>query len=117
MTQLTPTLFNLDAVVDWLKSKDYQVTRPFLPRNFYCDTPPTTPLLKAAILDTETTGVNPVTDKIIELGIVIVEYCPDTDQVYRVLETYDELEDPGMPIPPKSTKIHGITDDMVQGKR
>jgi DNA polymerase-3 subunit epsilon len=54
---------------------------------------------------------------LIELGIVIVEYSPDTGQVYRVLETYNELEDPGMSIPPESTKIHGITDDMVIGKK
>ena len=27
------------------------------------------------------------------------------------------LEDPGMPIPAESTKIHGITDDMVIGKK
>ena len=48
---------------------------------------------------------------------MIVEYCPDTGQVYRVLETYDELEDPGIPILPESTKIHHITDDMVRGKK
>ena len=117
MTQQNTELFDLELVVNWLKSQDYRVTRPFIPRAFYCDVSPPAKLLKAAILDTETTGVNPVTDKIIELGIVIVEYCPDTGQVYRVLETYDELEDPGIPIPPESTKIHHITDDMVSGKK
>jgi DNA polymerase III subunit epsilon len=111
------TTYNLNDVLTWLNSQDYRVTRPFSPRTSYSDALPPAKLLKAAILDTETTGINQLTDKIIELGIVIVEYAPDTGQVYRVLETFDELEDPGMPIPPESTKIHNITDEMVKGKK
>ena len=111
------TTYNLNDVLTWLNSQDYRVTRPFTPRTSYSDALPPGKLLKAAILDTETTGINQLTDKIIELGIVIVEYAPDTGQVYRVLETFDELEDPDMPIPPESTKIHNITDEMVKGKK
>jgi len=116
MSPLNPEKFNLKEVLNWLKDQDYRVTRPFSERSFYSDASPPAKLLKAAILDTETTGTNPLTDKIIELGIVIVEYCPETGQVYHVLETYDELEYPGMPIPPESTAIHHITDDMVRDK-
>jgi DNA polymerase III subunit epsilon len=117
MSQQKTIEFNLEEVIDWLKTKDYKVTQPFTPRTSYSDSPPPTKLLKAAIVDTETTGTNQAIDKIIELGIVVVEYCPDSGQVYRVLETFNELEYPGMPIPPDSTKIHGITDDMVANKR
>jgi DNA polymerase-3 subunit epsilon len=117
MMQQNINSFDLDSASDWLKSQGYKILRPLVPQTSYCDTSPAVKLLKAAILDTETTGKNTSTDKIIELGILIVEYCPDTGQLYRVLETYDELEDPGMLIPPESTKIHGITDDMVSGKR
>ncbi len=117
MTLKNTELFDLSLILDWLESQNYRVTRPFTPRLSYCDALPPSKLLKAAILDTETTGINPVTDKIIELGIVMAEYCPDTGQVYRVLETYNKLEDPGMSIPPDSTKVHGITDDMVSGKK
>ena len=117
MTQLNSTQFNLEEVLEWLKARDYRVTRPFVERSFYSDLPRPAKLVKAAILDTETTGTNQATDKIIELGIVIVEYCPVTGQVYGVLETFDELEYPDMPIPPESTTIHGITDDMVRGRR
>jgi len=109
--------YDLEDVLTWLKEKDYRVTRPLVERAFYSDAPPPAKLVKAAILDTETTGTNQLTDKIIELGIVIVEYCPETGQVYRVLETFNELEYPGMPIPPESTLIHHITDDMVLGKK
>ena len=115
--QLNSDQYNLDEVLDWLKAKDYRVTRPFVERTFYSDAPRPAKLIKAAILDTETTGTNLATDRIIELGIVIVEYCPETGQVYGVLETFDELEYPDMPIPPESTTIHGITDDMVLGKK
>ena len=109
--------YDLKSVVNWLISQDYRVTRPFIPRTSYCDELPPAKLLKAAIIDTETTGVNLTSDQIVELGIVTFEYCPETGQVYRVLETYNELEDPGMPIPAEATKMHGITDDMVQGKQ
>lgn len=116
MTQPTQIKTILDDAIEVLKSHDYKVVRPFDEREFYSDAIPPSKLVKAAIVDTETTGTNQVVDKIIELGIVIVEYCPDTGQVFRVLETFDELEYPGMPIPPESTKVHGITDEMVEGK-
>ncbi len=71
----------------------------------------------AVILDTETTGMDPAADKVIELALVKFEYCRATGAAGRVLEVYDGLEDPGAPIPPASTVIHGITDEMVKGKR
>jgi len=72
---------------------------------------------RAAIVDTETTGTDPAADRVIELAIVVFEYCHATGTVGRVLASYDALEDPGMPIPPASTAIHGITDAMVAGQR
>lgn len=72
---------------------------------------------RAAIVDTETTGTDPAVDKVIELAVVVFEYCRESGRVGRVLGTYDGLEDPGQPIPPESTAIHGITDAMVAGKR
>lgn len=68
-------------------------------------------------MDTETTGLNSKKDHLIELGIVIIEYCPETGQLYRVCETYNALEDPGIPIPNEAIKIHGITNEMVSGKK
>jgi DNA polymerase-3 subunit epsilon len=72
---------------------------------------------RAVIVDTETTGTDHASDRVIELALVVFEYCHATGTVGRVLETYDALEDPGRPIPPESTAIHGITDAMVAGQR
>ena len=71
----------------------------------------------AVVLDTETTGMDPATDKVIELALVKFEYSRESGAIGRVFDAYDGLEDPGMPIPPESTAIHHITDDMVRGQR
>ena len=72
---------------------------------------------RAAIVDTETTGTDPSRDQVIELAFIVFEYCHATGTVGRVVDAYDALEDPGVPIPPESTAIHGITDAMVAGQR
>ena len=105
------------SALELLSNNGYKVSRPFEAPTSYCQDAPLGKLFKAAVLDTETTGLNPASDKIIELGIVVFEYSTETAQAYRVLEVFNELEDPGMPIPPESTKVHNITDAMVAGKR
>ena len=72
---------------------------------------------RAVILDTETTGMEFGSDKIIELGLVVFEYDRGSGAVGRVLGSYDGLEDPGMAIPPSATAVHGITDEMVAGEK
>ncbi len=62
-------------------------------------------------LDLETTGVNPASDRIIEVALVKVR--PDGG-----LETLVHRVNPGVPIPPASTRIHGITDaDIADSPR
>jgi len=70
----------------------------------------------AVVVDTETTGMSRESDQIIELGIVRFEYGEDSGEIARITGVYSGLEDPGRPIPPESTAIHGITDAMVAGK-
>ena len=67
-------------------------------------------------LDTETTGLNHLTDKVIELGIVAFEYDPATAEILRITARYNGFEDPGYPLPPEITEITGITDEMVSGQ-
>ena len=54
--------------------------------------------------DTETTGVRPDKDRIIE----IAAFDPVQDR------TFESLINPGCPIPPEASAIHKITDDMVK---
>jgi DNA polymerase-3 subunit epsilon len=59
-----------------------------------------------ACIDTETTGVDPVTDRIIEFGVTVLH--PDGTRT-----KWESRFNPGMPIPPEATEIHGITDADV----
>ncbi len=60
-----------------------------------------------AFIDLETTGINLVTDKIVE--IALVKIFPDGKRVVK-----RKLINPQMPIPEVVIAIHGITDDMVK---
>jgi DNA polymerase-3 subunit epsilon len=57
-------------------------------------------------IDLETTGVSPVTDRIVELAMIKVH--PDGRR-----ETITRRVNPGVPIPPESSRLHGITDADV----
>src|ERR1700754_310691 len=60
-----------------------------------------------AIIDLETTGINLGSDRIVE--IAIVKMMPDGKKLVK-----RKLINPEMPIPPASTDIHGITNEMVK---
>lgn len=70
----------------------------------------------ALCIDTETTGMDHVTDKIIEVGIVAFEYDSATSSIIRISGRYSGFEDPGRPLPQEIIEITGITDEMVAGK-
>jgi DNA polymerase-3 subunit epsilon len=96
---------------------DYRVLRRLQPRTSFNPASEGLPCARGIVLDTETTGLSSETDRVIELGMLLFEFDPTTGLIYRVLDVFDELEDPGFPIPPANTAIHHITDAMVQGKR
>jgi DNA polymerase-3 subunit epsilon len=67
----------------------------------------------ALCLDTETTGLNPDDDRIIEMGVVAFEYNPETAEIIRISDRYSGFEDPGIPLPQEIIEITGITDAML----
>lgn len=95
---------------------DYKLIRRITPRSAFSDNQGRA-LSRGVVVDTETTGVDPDKDAIIELGMVLFEFDPETGSAYKVLGSFDQLEDPGFPVPAESTAVHGITDEMVAGKR
>jgi DNA polymerase-3 subunit epsilon len=60
-----------------------------------------------AVFDVESTGLNPRTDRIIELAVVRVPVKGEP-----VTKTW--LINPGVPIPLETIAIHGISDDLVK---
>ena len=57
--------------------------------------------------DLETTGMNISTDRIVELSYLKI--FPDGREEVKTFRV-----NPGMPIPPETTKIHGISDDDIK---
>lgn len=55
-------------------------------------------------LDLEGTGINPATDRIIQVALIVGRG-----------ERFCRYVNPGIPIPPEVTKLTGITDDQVAG--
>ena len=108
------------AVIDALRlisqHPDYKVIQKISPRKTFTDNDGRS-LLKGVVVDTETTGTNSDQDSIIELGMVLFEFDPETGEAFSVIASFDELEQPSFPIPPESTAVHGITDEMVAGKK
>ena len=62
------------------------------------------------VFDTETTGLLPHKDEIVQIGAVRVVKGKIVEG-----EQLDTLVDPGIPIPLASTKVHKVNDSMVQG--
>ena len=59
--------------------------------------------------DLETTGIQPKTDAVIEIGAVRFRNA-------EPVGTFSTLINPGRRIPPEASAVNGITDEMVAGK-
>jgi len=65
--------------------------------------------LPLVAIDTETTGRDPSTDRVIEVAAVVWDGT-------AVSERFSWLVNPGCPIPAETTEVHGITDADVADK-
>ena len=72
--------------------------------------------MRIGFLDLETTGLDKIEDKIIEIAIKCIEINKEDGTEITVIDSYESLQDPGFPIPENATKINGITDTIVKGK-
>jgi DNA polymerase III subunit epsilon len=95
---------------------DYRVLRRLQPRLHWPEASGQK-TLTLLILDTETTGLDASRDSIIELAMLRLQVDLDTGLPVGDLQVYDELEDPGRPIPPEVVAITGIRDEDVLGRR
>ena len=68
--------------------------------------------LAFSVIDTETTGLNPRGgDEIVSIGAVRIINGRLLHEEY-----FDQLVDPQCPVPPESTRIHGLTPGMLEGQ-
>jgi DNA polymerase-3 subunit epsilon len=68
-------------------------------------------MMDFVVVDTETTGFSPKTDRLIEFGAA--HFDPQTGELGDTLHL---LINPGMPVPAASTAIHGITTEQLADK-
>ncbi|MGW1490883.1 MULTISPECIES: 3'-5' exonuclease [unclassified Streptomyces] len=61
-----------------------------------------------AAFDTETTGVDVEEDRIVSAAVVVQDMTGGRPRVTRW------LVNPGVPVPPGATEVHGLTDDHLQ---
>jgi DNA polymerase III subunit epsilon len=111
-------LHRTDCEDAWVKKLEdtgrYRILRKLLPRPVVERTASPFPRV-GVLVDTETTGLDPSRDEIIEIGMVAFTY-DDDGRLGDVVGVFSALRQPYSPIPPEITKLTGITDEMVAGK-
>ena len=71
---------------------------------------------KAAFIDLETTGLDPKKNEIIEVGTLIASFTNE-DGFININYSNNQLQEPKIPISEEITKITGITNEDVKGKK
>ncbi|MDQ6961892.1 MAG: 3'-5' exonuclease [Mariprofundaceae bacterium] len=66
------------------------------------------------VIDTETTGLDVKTNKIIELGFIAFEYDTQSGLIYRILHEYTGFEDPKEALSDIVKQVTGISDPMLK---
>ena len=96
-------------------SGQYRVIERLHAPEFYHQGQAATPRI-GIVIDTEATGLDTGSDKIIELGFIAFEYDAHSGLIYRILHQYGGFEDPLEPLEDIIIQITGITDEMIKGE-
>lgn len=70
----------------------------------------------AAMVDVETTGLQPDRDEMVEVAIILFGFARDSGTVHAVLEQYVGLREPSVAISSCATAIHGLTPEALAGR-
>lgn len=76
---------------------------------------PDRPGLTIAVVDTETEGLDPDSDQIIEIAAALVQ-SDAGGRIVRIVDKAYGLQDPGRPLSPKITQLTGLDDRKLEGR-
>ena len=93
---------------------DYQVLRRLRPRVVRDRRPLLPGEAISIVVDTETTGLDPARDEIIQIGMIAFVHDA-SGSVIDVVGVFDAFREPSVPIGPDITRLTGITPAMVTG--
>jgi DNA polymerase-3 subunit epsilon len=114
---------NLETIAQQLEAHpDYRLLRRLKPRLDWPEPAPVGSEIARArtcivVLDTETTGLDASKERIIELAMLKVVVDNATGLPVGPVTVYDELEDPGKPIPKEVVALTGISNADVAGRQ
>ena len=97
---------------------DYRVLRRLpTPEEIWCRSMPvSTNVMKLAIVDSETSGLDPARHKMIEVAVGTLSIDLDAGDVIEVTPPQSWLEDPAEDLPTEIERLTHITSDMLIGK-
>jgi DNA polymerase-3 subunit epsilon len=116
MKNIDSSILDQDLISHLESNGDYRIIKKLKPQSQYNDDDGN-PKGVAIFLDTETTGIDIAKDEIIELGMVAFEYSISTGKIFKILETFNELEEPKVVISKEASEVNGITMEMVKGHK
>jgi DNA polymerase III epsilon subunit family exonuclease len=71
---------------------------------------------RAVVVDVETTGLDPKNDRVVSIACLRGSITEFATKGTTYLDRFEALLNPGIPIPPEATCVHGIKDSDVLGK-
>lgn len=81
---------------------------------FPCTNQPRGPFMRVALVDVETTGLDPEIDQVIDIAVALVR-IDAFGRITDVIDVAESLRDPGCEIPERITQITGISNEDVAG--